>query len=318
MLMSVLVTGVDTILGYHITRALESSGFVVRALVPSELDPIEQKGTDSSFCVAQTGDLESCQAALLGVSAVFHCESGHLVNAGPVAQRAFIEGTRNLLVAMSRAGVEDLVYAGSAFTFQPGDMQQPGDESVPWDNPLELTCLDTLRAAGELINRYNESGRIRCVTISPTLVMGDHDMPGGAGWWLIEQAVAGARGDAPGSINVVRARDAARAAVKALGRGKSGQVYILGGQDLSDQALLDEISALCGVETPTHRRASRLARVAKKLVPRVRAPEPEISKLAAVHLCYTAGRAAAQLGLESAPADQTVREAVEWYLSRAG
>ncbi|MHB8893842.1 MAG: NAD-dependent epimerase/dehydratase family protein [Candidatus Geothermincolia bacterium] len=318
--MSVLVTGVDTLLGYHISRALASAGFVVRALIPSELDGGRNDGGGIESCPGTTADSESCVAALEGVSSVFHCESGHLANAGPIAGRLFVEGTRNLLVAMARTGVEDLVYMGSALMFQPGDLDDPGDESSAWDNPLGLPCLDVLRAAGELLSRYNDSGKIKCLTMSPTLVLGDHDMPGGAGWWIIDQVRRGALANPSGSVNVVRARDAARAAVKALGRAQSGRACILGGHNIENGALASEILSAAGLgegEGGSATRGGGFLRRVRRLVPRVRAPEPEISKLARLHLCYTPALAVRQLGLELTPVADTIREAALWYVSRS-
>jgi dihydroflavonol-4-reductase len=317
--LSVLVTGADTILGFHIIRSLTAAGFLVRVLVPEEAGADAVSSAGVQMVCGDTTDAESCLEALEDTSAVFHCESGHLVEAGPRAVRDFIEGTRNLLVAMSRAGVEDIVYAGSAFLFEPGDEEEPGDETAAWDNPLGLMCLEAHRAAADLLQRYNESGKLRCVTVSPTLLMGDHDMPGGAGWWLIDRVNRGSA--APdGAVNVVNARDAAAAAVKALGRAKPGASYILGGENVSDSDLVAQIAGGLGVDveqSAEETRPGRALRAIKKLSPRIKAPEPEIARLGEIGLFYTPGLAAGQLGLEVTPARKTILEAVEWFVSRS-
>jgi dihydroflavonol-4-reductase len=317
--LSVLVTGADTILGFQITRALGAAGFLVRVLVPEEAGADTASSAGVQVVAGETADVESCLEALEDTTAVFHCESGHLIEAGPRAVRDFIEGTRNLLVAMSRAGVEDIVYAGSAFLFEPGDEDEPGDESAAWDNPLGLMCLEAHRAAADLLQRYNESGKLRCVTISPTLLMGDHDMPGGAGWWLIDRVNRGAMMPT-GAVNVVNARDAAAAAVKALGRGKPGASYLLGGENVADSDLLAQIAGALGVgieQSGEVTRPGKALRALKKLSPRIKAPKPEIARLGEIGLYYTSALAESQLGLEVTPARQTVLEAVRWFVSRS-
>jgi dihydroflavonol-4-reductase len=317
--LSVLVTGIDTVLGYHISRALSSSGFKVRGLVPAGLEVTSSK--DVEMRSADSTDVESLASAMQDASAVFHCEAGRLPAAGPIGQRAFLEGTRNVLLAMARSGIEELVYAGSALAFRPGPESEPGNENEPWDNPLGLPCLDVLRASSELVQRYNESGKVRCVTVSPTLVMGECDMPGGAGWWLIEHVARQELKEPGGSVNVVRAADAASATVKALGRGRPGASYIIGGHDIGGSALAGQIASELGVpageDTARASTAGRLVRAAGRLVPRVRAPESPLVALGELDLCYDSSLASEQLELRSTPLRQTVHEAVEWYVSRS-
>lgn len=314
-----LLTGVDTILGYHVARALVSSGFTVNVLLPGELVP---RGSAAGWRVypGRTTDPEACLEALDGASAVFHFESGHLSSAGPVATRAFLEGTRNLLLAMSRSGVEDLVFGSSALVFRPGTPAEPGDEGSPSVDDLPaLACLDALRAAGELVRRYCDSDGARAVTVNPTVVMGSHDLPGGVGWQLLELVLSSPGPAAAGSLNIVRAADAAGAAVRALGRGRAGRSYILGGENVTFGELAELAErARAGRAVPGARpRRGRLKNAARRLVPGVRAPESPLLRLAGADLCYSASGARELLSLEGAPLESTVAEAVDWYLSRA-
>lgn len=318
--MSVLVTGIDTILGYHVAVTLESSGFTVRALAPGDPGVVIPEEGSWQACFGLTTDIEACLGALDGVSAVFHCEAGNLAGAGPMSMQSFVEGTRNVLVAMSRAGVEDLVYVGSALTLQPGDVDSPGDESAAWDKAPALTCLEALRASGDLVSRYNDAGKVRAVTLCPTLVMGTHDLPGGAGWRIIDSVASGERHKDGGSVNVVRASDAAAAAVRSLGRGRPGEAYILGGNNITTADLFDGIASTLtpssgeGGAPPSSR---PFRRVLKRVVPRIKAPESDLFKLLGTELCYDPSKAVAELGMDVSPPSDTIREAAEWYRSRS-
>lgn len=315
------MTGIDTVLGYHVARDLASSGFNLNVLLPEELVPEDMGATPWRTFTGQTTDVETCLQAMEGASAVFHFESGRLVGAGPISVRSFLEGTRNLLVAMARSGVENLVFSSSALVFRPGDLSEPGDEGSPSPGAVpDLACLEALRAAGELVARYCDSGKVRGVTVNPTLVMGNHDLPGGAGWSVIERILNQDLPEARGTLNVVRAEDAAGAAVRALGRGRPGRSYILAGENLSGETLKDLVVKARGGRgeaggTPA---AGRLRSVARRLVPRVRAPESPLVGLAGEDLCYSPARAVEELALEITPVVDTVGTAVDWYLSRAG
>lgn len=314
--LSILVTGPDTLLGNHISRVLTDSGLTVRLLAPAGSDQADYDvpGAAVTIATSQTLDTESCLTALEGCTGVFHCESGRLSPASSAdATPTVVEGTRNLLLSMSRLGVEDLVLAGSAFVFAPGTLDEPGDETAAWDNQLAMPCLDAIRASSDLAQRYADDGRVRCVTVSPSLMMGDHDRPGSAGWWFLDLVAAGTTDAPPGSVNIVRAADAAAAAVKALGRGKAGQSFIIGGENVTYDALFSEAALALGVSTgpPAARDRATFAR----LRPGRRKRDPLLRRLAGTDLCYDAGLARAELGLAVTPARETISEAASWFTS---
>jgi dihydroflavonol-4-reductase len=315
--LSILVTGTDTLLGYHVAQALSDSGLVVQLLAPAGSRQ-EDFGLETASFHTTTGgilDLESCISALDGATAVFHCESGRLSPAArdEAAGPTFVEGTRNLLLAMSRTGVEDLVLAGSAFVFGPGTIEEPGDEESAWDNPLRVPCLDAVRAASDLAQRYAGDGKVRCVTVSPTLLFGEGDRPGTASWWLLEHAAELMDRAPTGGINIARAADAGAAAVRALGRGKSGQSFILGGTNVPYEILLREISLAVG--TPAGSAPAGQRGLLGRLKGSRRSLDPIIGGLGGAGLYYSSSRAVEQLDLEAAPVSVTVAEAASWFLS---
>jgi len=314
--LSVLVTGPDTLLGFHVLREAVESGLSPRTFA-RQGDELRIEALGATVAAGSTADLESCLLALEGATAVFHCESGRLSSSSAQDQGgAFLEGTRNLLVAMARVGVEDLIYCGSAFTFKPGTVAEPGDETTRWDNPSGLLAVKVLAAAGDLVQRYNEDGKVRCVTVSPTLPAGPGGPPDGAFRAAIEAVRAGARW-AGGGMNVVRAQDAAAAAVRALGRGKAGESFILAGENVQAARLVSGIEgalqaggAVAREEVPAHRRG-----LFTKRGDRGRGAGEEIELLLQAGMYYSPARAVDRLGLAVTPFEETVREAVASYLS---
>ena len=314
--MAVLVTGADTLLGSQVAKGLLDSGFTVRILVTRGTTP-RVSGVPVETCSSLALDLESCLSALADATAVFHFDSERMfARPGDEKEaRAHIEGTRNLLVAMTRAGVEDMVYSSSALSFEPGTMDEPGDESLRMSR-AGPACLASMRATEDLLQRYGDDGRLRYMTVHPTVMMGEGAEPGDTCWWLMQQAAAGLLSGRSGGINIARASDAAAAVVKALGRGKPCESFILGGENISLHDLGESIALALAplgdrvsqAAEPAGRRRSRRARSRDD-----RPEEPLAAQLAGLGLYYTPALAAERFDLQTAATAEVVRESVEWY-----
>jgi dihydroflavonol-4-reductase len=251
--MKVLVTGASGVVGSHLAEKLNESGFLVRAL----MDPADESPSLSDIDIEPAnGDLldpESLPGPLKGVQAVFHCESSssYWPPRSPEVIALNTTGTRNLLVAMAKSGVERLVHVGSAFSFGAGTEEEPGTEKTPFDGGrFKLACIDSMKAAQDFVLRYNESGKVLCMVINPTLVVGS--APGAVTPFsiLAGYLVSGNSSYPSGGVNVVGAADVATAVLKALGRGKSGSCYIIGGENLSYKELFERMAPALGVPPP--------------------------------------------------------------------
>ncbi|MFH1150073.1 MAG: NAD-dependent epimerase/dehydratase family protein [Actinomycetota bacterium] len=305
--MKVLVTGAGSAFGYHLCLALLDDGFAVR------IPEADAGGGDLDGLGVETSpggcDPESLIGALAGVNAVFDC--GFCWQAWPPGEaRESLETTGNLLVAMSRCGVERLVHAGTAFSFEPGSLTEPGDEQVPRAGPLfGLDCLGSAKQAQDNVLRFRDSEKVAAVVVNPTVVLGDHDPGGTLCSALLERAGTGEEVP-PGGVNVVGAADAARATLKALGRGVAGRCYILGGWNVTYRelfALMTRGEARRRPEGPSPagrgplrgrlsgRRSDRLA-----------------GEITSRELYYGSARASSELGLEPSPLERVVAGARNW------
>lgn len=252
--MKVLVTGASGMIGSHLSGQLIENGFLVRALLhPSDEAPSLQ-GLDVERATGDLLEPESVLDSLKGVQAVFHCAMSiaYWPARSPEVISRNIAGTRNVLVAMAKSGVERLVHVGSAFSFGPGTEDEPGTEETPYDGGrFHLACIDSIRSAQELVLRYSESGRVLCVVVNPTLVVGSGGGLTSPFSVLAEHVASGNSFYPSGGINVVGVADTANAILKALGRGKSGSCYIIGGENLSYRELLQKVASALGVRPPT-------------------------------------------------------------------
>lgn len=324
--MKILLTGASGIIGSELARQLVENGFDVRALLHASDEAASLDGLDLERATGDTLDPESVLEALDGRQAVFHCD--HSTAYQPARSVDVIarnvDGTRNLLVAMARSGVEQLVHVGSAFSFGAGTLDQPGTEDRPYDGEkFGLACLDSMKSAQDLVLRYNESGKLRCVVVNPTLVVGSGGGTSGPLAGVLEY-MASTSGTCPaGGVNLVAARDAGAATLKALGRGRPGRCYILGGANMSYLELLEKVSSVLGLQPPDRieadaevlsrgRASSFSARFKKKrsLLSR------ELARFAAADMYYSSARAARELAFSPGPIEPAIEEACSGWAGR--
>ena len=321
--MKVLVTGSSGITGGHLVTRLQQGGFSVRVLLDLEREspltrdlPLERFQGDSL-------DMEAVSSAVAGVQAVFNCDMRCACRL-PIrkAVRSYnLDATRNVVVAMARHGVEDLVHVGTAFSFGWGTLDEPGDEDTPYRGaPFGLADLDAARQAQELALRYSDSGRLRCVVINPTLVLGPGLSRSGPAFALLESAARGRPLSPPGGVNVVGASDVADAALKALGRGRQGRCYIAGGDNLSFRQLLEKLCSAFGSDPPAETVAGRafltsglLGRARAKISGKSAGSTPELARIAAEPLYYSSTRSARELSYSPRSSDIAIEEACDWF-----
>jgi dihydroflavonol-4-reductase len=324
--LKVLVTGASGIIGSYLSRELTENGFLVRAL----LDPADEspalEGLDVEQAAGDLLDPEWLQSSLNGVQAVFHCESSSVYwppRSKQVISRN-VAGTRNVLVTMAKAGVERLVHVGSAFSFGAGTVDEPGTEDTPYDGGrFNLACIDSMKIAQDVVLRYNESGKVLCLVLNPTLVVGS------AGWMINPLSViarhlaSGKSSYPPGGINVVGAADVARAILKALGRGKSGNCYIIGAENLSYKELFEKMALALGVKAPTdpYGDLQFLTRGSiGSLLGKLRGKAPpltlELARLGAASLYYSHDKAARELEFCPGPVDHEIEMFCRQYTGR--
>lgn len=318
--MKVLVTDAEGVLGNNLVRHLLNNGFSVRTLKANEAeDGYEDLPVDQV-----TGDLldpESTLNALRGAQAVFHCLRLTLPGAtgDPKPPASYIQGTRNLLVAMSRAGVENLVHVGSATSFGFGTEDEPGTEESPYaGSRFGWAALGSLLKAQQLVLRYTDEGRIRGVVVNPTLSIGPYARADDIGAAILGYVASSPRYWFSGGVNLVGAKDAAVGVLKALGRGKPGQCYILGGHNISYRELFEKIAGSFRVPAPTRSMPAALRIAAgqsgsfmnKMGVKRLfTAPA---SRLSSTHMYYSAAKALDELELPMTPVDDVIEVACRW------
>lgn len=287
--MKALVTAPGGGLGNELVNLLLEEGFSLRALChPADEAWLEDLGVE----VVPGGllDEEQVLCAVSGVQAVFNCAPRIVLDKKRARQTTILnlDGTRNLLVSMSRAGVERLVHVGSAFALA----------SDSGYSALEVAS--SLRAAQDTVLRYSRDSKVKASIVNPALLLGRHDRLG-LGALILRQA-EGWRGAAPrGRTGIVGARDAAVCALKALGRGKAGAIYTLAAQNVTYAALFELVLAI--LESRGSSERGKSARRSRR--------EPNLDRLLAGDFSYDGEQAALALGVRWSPLNEVVEEACQ-------
>jgi dihydroflavonol-4-reductase len=314
----VLVTGASGFLGWHVARVLLERGHSVRALLRegSRIDQLDVERV--------TGDLRdaaSLARAVSGCGLVFHVAADYRLWAKDPRElyRSNVEGTRQILQAARDAGVERVVYTSTV-----GCIGIPhggiGNEDVPVT--LEEMAGDYKRSkfmAEQVALEFAREG-LPVVIVNPTAPIGDHDVkPTPTGKIVLDFL----KGDMPAFIdtglNVVDVRDTAEGHWLACQRGRVGQRYILGSENLTLAQILQKLARITGRKAPSIRlpyAVAYTAGAASTAWARVTGKPPRVPldavRMARKKMWVTHAKAERELGFHPGPADVALARAVEW------
>ncbi|MDT8439706.1 MAG: NAD-dependent epimerase/dehydratase family protein [Wenzhouxiangellaceae bacterium] len=258
-----LVTGGSGFIGAHLVRALRARGEHVRVLDMRAPEPAID-GVD--YRSGSINDAEALQSAVAGCERVFHLAAiAHLwVREREQFQRVNVDGSCAVLAAARAAGVKCTVHVSSESMLidaRRGRGRQQIDESTTV-NPEHLAgpyCVSKWRAEQAATNAVREHGQ-HVVVCTPTVPVGPNDP------WLTpptRMLLDLVRRQLPAwldtTLNYVDVRDVAEGLVRAAERGEPGRRYLLGGENLAMDQLLERLGRISGVKMPRLRVPWRVA-----------------------------------------------------------
>jgi len=247
--MIVLLTGANGFLGSHLARQLLDQGYTVRALLrPSAPTPtLENLPLERVW-----GDLRDRSAvvrAAEGCTYIIH--AGAMASVNPARNQAVwdvnLKGTENILRAARLTDVERLVYVGTANVFGFGTKEQPGNETNAYlGSRYGLDYMDSKQAATQ---RVLQSG-VPSVLVHPTFMLGPFDHKPTSGALLIGLYKGQLAGIPAGGKNYIHVSDVAMATINSLTKGRTGEQYILGNQNLDYAEAFRLMADVMGCSAP--------------------------------------------------------------------
>lgn len=315
----VLVTGASGFLGWHVARVLSEKGYPVRALCrPSS--QIRELAVERV-----TGDLRdpaSLARAAENCELVFHVAADYRLwsKTPDDLYRSNVDGTRNLLEAARRVGVGRIVYTSTVgcIGMPPGRI---GDESTPVSLADMAGHYKRSKWLAEQVALEYARGGLPVVIVNPTAPIGDHDWkPTPTGKIIVDFM----RGKLPAfvdtGLNLVDVRDVALGHLQAAERGRPGERYILGAQNLTLEQILGQLAPMAGRPAPKTKVPYALAYAfgaASTAWANLTGNEPfaplEGVKMARKKMFADHSKAARDLGFDPGPVSAALSRAVDWF-----
>ena len=324
--MTTLVTGATGFVGSAVLRQLLSRGQAVRALVRPESDRRNVEGLEVELVEGDLRDAESYSKALRGCEALFHVEADYRlwVHDPQSIYKVNVEGTRDLLRQAAEAGVKRIVYTSSVATLGLHTDGRPADEETPVTerDMIGHYKRSKFMAEREVERLVLEEG-LPVVIVNPSTPIGPRDVkPTPTGRTILVAAKGKMPAYVQTGLNVAHVDDVAEGHCLAFEKGRIGERYILGGQDMTLAEILGVATAKAGRRAPRVRLPHGLLMPLASVVEagaRVtgRKKEPFITRdglrMARKLMYFSSAKAEAELGYQSRPAHEAIEEAVDWF-----
>jgi dihydroflavonol-4-reductase len=327
--MKVFLTGATGFLGSHVARVLAEQGADLRLLVrpTSNLKNLEGLNSGTTKAETVTGDLRdsaSLEKAMAGCEVVFHVAADYRLWVRDPAEmyRSNVEGTRAILEAAQKNGVRCVVYTSSVATMGFTGNGHPADEDSPVSLADMIGHYKRSKFMAEQVAMEAGRGHMRVVTVNPTTPVGERDVkPTPTGRIVVDFLKKKFPAYVETGLNLVDARECARGHIAALEKGKSGERYILGGENLTLKQILDRLGEISGLPSPTMKLPYFVAYAAgavdETVTGRLMGREPratvETVRMGKKKMWASSDKAERELGWKSAPSYGALRRAVEWF-----
>jgi dihydroflavonol-4-reductase len=308
---SALVTGATGFVGMWVARQLIKEKMSVRVLARPNSDRRNLAGLTVEVVEGDLRDPVSLQTALQGCEELYHVAAYYSTSEadGPLMYKINVGGTKSLLKAARRAGVQRIVYTSTIGTIgRPADGSLPteDDEFNLWDSSSHYARSKHL---AEVIALSLAQDGMPIVIVNPCAPVGAGDIkPSSSGRRILDYLSGRTPSFLEGGINFVSVRDVALGHVLAARRGQAGRRYILGNAqgNLMRADFYRLMQEVTDIQPPRAGGRNSLKRLGPALSAPARGKQP------AALTCNPA-RAINELGLPQTPIDDALSEAVDWF-----
>ena len=320
----ILVTGASGFVGSAVVRHLLQAGHGVRALIRPSSPRANLADPRIECAEGDLRDAASIVRAMTGIRFLFHVAADYRLWARRPADiiETNVEGTRAVMNAALRAGVERIVYTSSVATLAARPDRAPGDETFPLAAEHAVGAYKYSKVVAErLVESMVTAQALPAVVVNPSTPIGPGDIrPTPTGRIIVEAAAGRMPAYVDTGLNLVHVDDVAAGHLAALQKGRIGERYILGGQDVLLGDMLTEIARQAGRPPPKLRLPRRLIfpiAYGAEALAFCTGREPFVTttglRLAKDHMFFSSGKAERELGYAARPYGEAVAEAIAWF-----
>ena len=320
--MTTLVTGAAGFLGSHITRQLVARGEDVRVLMRPSSTNRAIADLSLEYVTGDLRDPASLDRAMKSIKRVFHVAADYRLWAKRKQDiyDSNVGGTKNILAAAERAGVEQLIYTSTVATIAVDRPQHPNEFT---DAKLEEMVGHYKRSKWIAEQEVLKAAKIGApvIVVMPTTPVGPWDWkPTPTGKIILDFLNGKLPGYVETGLNFVGVEECAAGHLLAAEKGKAGERYLLGGENLTLKQMLDTLSKITGLPAPRMKIPHGLAlsvAYASTVFSRLIGREPGIPiegvKIARHMMFVDCSRARRELGFKAGPVAAALERAVRWY-----
>jgi dihydroflavonol-4-reductase len=321
---SVFVTGGTGFIGANLVRLLLQEGYSVKALVRPHSNLGNLQGLNVEIVKGDLNDLNLWQQ-MQGCQYLFHVAAHYSLwqKDKEALYHNNVLGTRNILASAQKAGIERTVYTSSVAAIGAGKFDQVVDET--YQSPVEELVGDYKKskfvAEEEAMQAANRGQEV--VIVNPSSPIGPFDIkPTPTGDIILRFLRRQMPAYLNTGLNFIDVRDVAWGHILALQKGKSGDRYILGHQNLTLKELLDELESITGLSAPQRTVPAWLPLSVAWIDEKILAPlgkQPNVPldgvRMAKQRMYYNASKAVRELNLPQSSLNTALKDAVNWFVS---
>jgi len=318
------VTGATGFLGSHVARVLADQGANLRLLARPTSNLKNLQGLNADTTVGDLRDPASLEKAISGCDTVFHVAADYRlwVRDPNEMYRSNVEGTRALLDAARKNGVRRVVYTSSVATMGFTSDGRPADEESAVSLADMIGHYKRSKYMAEQVAMEAGRSGMQVVTVNPTTPIGEQDVkPTPTGRIVVDFLKRKFPAYVETGLNLVDVRECAWGHVAAMEKGKSGERYILGGQDLTLKQILDKLSQLTGLPSPTIKLPYIFAfaagvvdeAISGMLLRREPRATVDTVRMGKKKMFASSAKAERELGWKIVPVDDALKRAVDWF-----
>ncbi|HEX7895165.1 MAG TPA: hopanoid-associated sugar epimerase [Terriglobales bacterium] len=322
--MLAFVTGATGFLGSHVARVLAEQGANLRLLVRANSNTKNIADLKADLVTGDLRDPSSFEKAIAGCDAVFHVAADYRlwVRDPKEMYRSNVEGTRAVLEAARKGNVRRVVYTSSVATMGFTATGAPADENSPVSLANMIGPYKRSKFMAEQVAIEAAQNGTDVVIVNPTTPIAERDIkPTPTGRIVVDFLKKKFPAYVDTGLNLVDATECARGHIAALEKGRRGERYILGGENLTLKQILDKLAAITGLPSPTIRvpyfMALATGVVDEIVTGRILGREPRATidavRMGRKKMFVVSTKAERELGWKIVPVDGALRRAAKWF-----